>query len=525
MTAVAGMFAAGVLQPLPITSYGLAQAVRAFRDMSQARHTGKIVLLPPAVFDPQGTVLITGGTGTLGAVFAEHLVRGYGVRHLLLVSRSGAAAAGAGELHQRLTGLGARVTISAADVSDPGQLGALLEAIPARHRLRAVIHAAGVLEDAVIGELTGEQLDTVLAAKADAAWHLHRLTRHAELDLFVVFSSAAAVLGATGQANYAAANAFCDALVQQRRHRQQASSLAWGYWPGTGLTAGLSSAEQTRLSRAGLVPIGTDHGLALFDAALSQQQPYLIPCPLNASALARQARLQTLPAILSGLTRARPQAATAAGPDTLAAQLAAQPPEQQLAALTTLVATATATVLAHPDPGALDTQRPFKDLGIDSLTALELRNTLTTQTGLSLPATVIFDQPTPAALAGHLVSLLGGAATSVVAATRAPARVDEPVAVVGMACRFPGGMDSRRGCGIWWPVVSTRWGSFPAIGAGIWRSCLTLTPMRWAKPTPATADSWPTPPGSTPSFSGSPHARPTRSIPSSGCCWRCVGRR
>ena len=329
----------------------------------------------------------------------------------------------------------------------------MLEAIPARHRLSAVIHAAGVLEDAVIGELTGEQLDTVLSAKADAAWHLHHLTRDADLDAFVVFSSAAAVLGARGQANYAAANAFCDALAYHRRHRQQATSLAWGYWPGTGLTAGLSSAEQTRLSRAGLVPISPDHGLALFDAALSQQQTYLIASPFNASALARQARQHTLPAILSGLTRARPQAATTAGPDSLAAQLSAQTPAQQLAALTTLVATATATVLAHPDPAALDTERPFKDLGIDSLTAVELRNTLTAQTGLFLPPTVIFDQPTPAALAGYLVSLLGGVATAVVASTRVPARVDEPVAVVGMACRFPGGVDSAADL---WDLVRTR---------------------------------------------------------------------
>ena len=191
----------------------------------------------PAVFDPQGTVLITGGTGTLGGLFAEHLVRGYGVRHLLLVSRSGPAGAGAGELHARLTGLGAQVTISACDVSDAAQLGALLEAIPARHRLSAVIHATGMLEDAVIGELTGEQLDMALAAKADAAWHLHHLTRDADLDAFVVFSSVAGVLGVAGQANYAAANAFCDALAYHRRRRQQATSLAWGYWHGTGLTA------------------------------------------------------------------------------------------------------------------------------------------------------------------------------------------------------------------------------------------------------------------------------------------------
>ena len=462
LATLAAMFAAGVVEPLPITSYGLAQAVRAFRDMSQARHTGKIVLLPPAVFDPQATVLVTGGTGTLGAVFAQHLVSAYGVRHLLLVSRSGAAAAGAGELCARLTGLGAHVTISACDVSDPAQLGALLQAIPARHRLRGVIHAAGVLEDAVIGELTAEQLDTVLAAKADAAWHLHHLTRDVELDAFVVFSSVAGVLGAGGQANYAAANAFCDALVEHRRHRQQATSLAWGYWPGTGLTAGLSSAEQTRLSRTGLVPISTTHGLALFDAALSRQQPCLIPCPLNASALARQAHQHTLPAILSGLTRARPQAATSVGPDSLAAQLASQTPDKQLRTLTTLVATATATVLAHPDPTALDRQRPFTDLGIDSLTALELRNTLSAQTGLALPATVAFDHPTPTALASHLVTLVGGATTPVVAATRAPARTDEPVAVVGMACRLPGGVDCAAGL---WDLISAgrdAMGEFPS---------------------------------------------------------------
>ena len=202
---------------------------QAFRDMSQARHTGKIVLTPPAVFDPDGTVLITGGTGMLGGLFAEHLVTGYGVRHLLLVSRRGPAAPGAGELQQRLTGLGAQVTISAADISNPAQLAALLEAIPAEHRLSAVIHTAGVLDDAVVTELTGEQLDAVLAAKADAAWHLHQLTADTDLDAFVVFSSAAGVLGAPGQANYAAANAVLDALAH---HRHRAPAAAPPAWPG-----------------------------------------------------------------------------------------------------------------------------------------------------------------------------------------------------------------------------------------------------------------------------------------------------
>ena len=224
-------FRAGVLQPLPTTGYGLVQARQAFRDMSQARHTGKIVLIPPRVWDPEGTVLITGGTGMSAALFAEYLVTRYGVRRLVLVSRRGPAAAGADDLEQRLTGLGARVQISAADVADPAQLAALLDSIPTEHRLAAVIHTAGVLDDALISELTEAQLDAVLTAKADAAWHLHQLTVDADLDAFVVFSSAAGVLGAPGQGNYAAANAVLDALALQRhRDHLAAASLAWGLW-------------------------------------------------------------------------------------------------------------------------------------------------------------------------------------------------------------------------------------------------------------------------------------------------------
>ncbi|ORA09347.1 hypothetical protein BST12_27795, partial [Mycobacterium angelicum] len=167
-----GLFAAGILRPLPTTSYGLLQARHAFRDMSQARHTGKIVLIPPAVWDRQGTVLITGGTGMLGGVFAEHLVTRYGMRHLLLVSRRGPDAPGAGELVQRLSALGAEVTIAACDTSSRAELAAVLDAIPDDHRLTAVIHTAGIVDDAVVTELTESQLDTVLSAKADAAWHL-----------------------------------------------------------------------------------------------------------------------------------------------------------------------------------------------------------------------------------------------------------------------------------------------------------------------------------------------------------------
>lgn len=407
-TALLKLFTTGVLTPLPTTSYGLLHARQAFRDMSQARHTGKIVLIPPPAFDPQGTVLITGGTGMLGTVFAEHLISAHGVRHVLLVSRRGLAAPGAEELHQRLSGLGAHVQITACDTSNPAELAALLQSIPAEHRLSAIIHTAGVLSDAAVSTMTSEQLDTVLAAKADSAWHLHQLTADTDLDAFVLFSSAAGILGSAGQADYAAANAFLDALAHQR-HRTQlpVTSLAWGLWQTpSGITAHLSSTDQARIMRGGIIPISTEHGLTLFDTALTHQQPYVIPAPLSASALARQARDSALPAILLGLAHTRPRAATA-NTGTVTARLATQTAEQRLATLTTLVAEATAAVLAHPDPAALDIGRPFVDLGVDSLTALELRNTLTRQTGIPLPPTLVFDHPTPIALAGHISEQLG----------------------------------------------------------------------------------------------------------------------
>jgi NADPH:quinone reductase-like Zn-dependent oxidoreductase/short-subunit dehydrogenase/acyl carrier protein len=403
-------FAGGVLAPLPTTSYGLVQAPQAFTDMSQARHTGKIVLIPPTMLDPEGAVVITGGTGMLGAVFAEHLITGYGVSHVVLVSRRGLAATGAGQLQQRLSALGARVEVVACDLSDRAQVAALVAQVSAQCRLSAVIHAAGVLDDGVISELSGAQLAAVLTAKADAAWYLHELTAAAGLDAFVLFSSAAGVLGSPGQANYAAANGFVDALAYQR-HRcgLPATSVAWGYWQTpSGMTAHLSSTDQARISANGLSPIGIEAGLGLFDAALSGGQPMVVAAPISASALERQARHNRLPAILSGLTRTRRQAAVTGSPDTLAQRLSAQTPEQQLHTITTLVVAATAAVLAHPDPGALDPERPFKDLGIDSLSALELRNTLASQTGLVLPTTLVFDYPTPAAVAQHLLTLLAG---------------------------------------------------------------------------------------------------------------------
>ncbi|WP_180276305.1 type I polyketide synthase [Mycobacterium ostraviense] len=415
---------AGVTQPLPVTSYGLLRAPQAFRDMSQGRHTGKIVLTPPAVLDPAGTVLITGGTGTLGGLFAEHMVTGYGVRRLLLTSRRGSGTPEAVELAGRLNSLGAHVTISACDCANPTELAALIDSIPAEHPLTAVIHAAGVLDDAVTSELTPQQLDNVLAAKADSAWYLHQLTADTELAAFVLFSSAAGVLGAPGQANYAAANAVLDALARQQ---PAATSLAWGYWQtSSGMTGHLDTRDLTRLTRSGMVPITTSQGLALFDAALSQQHPNLIPAPLSTRALAALARDNSLPPILSALITTRRQAA-AADSRGLSARLAGMAPEQQRTVLANVVITATAAVLAHPDPAAMDPEQSFKDLGIDSLSALELRNALSAQTGLALPATTIFDHPSPAMLAAHLADLLGVTAARADAPAPVGARGAEPV--------------------------------------------------------------------------------------------------
>jgi polyketide synthase 12 len=396
--------------------------------MSQARHTGKIVLIPPAVLDPEGTVLITGGTGMLGALFAEHLVTRYGIEHLLLVSRSGPNAPGADELQQRLTRLGAQVAITACDTSNPAELTAALDTVDASHPLTAVIHTAGVLDDAMVTELSPQQLDTVLAAKADAAWHLHHLTADGDLAAFVLFSSAAGILGSPGQANYAAANAFLDALARHRHHVQRpATSVAWGYWQTpSGMTAHLNTTDVTRLASTGLTPITSEHGLALFDAALTSQRSNVLASPVNTGALTRRARNNALDPILSTLTTGRRQAATAS-PRTLSARLATQTPRQRLDTLTAMVTATAAAVLAHPDPDALDPELPFKDLGIDSLTALELRNTLNQHTGLTLPATLALDHPTPATLASHLAELLTDDAAPAVPAAQANSRGDELV--------------------------------------------------------------------------------------------------
>ncbi|MEW2161090.1 SDR family NAD(P)-dependent oxidoreductase, partial [Streptomyces sp. NPDC007189] len=409
------LFEAGALKPLPVTCWDVRQAPDAFRHLSQARHVGKVVLTVPAPLDPQGTVLVTGGTGGLGALVARHLVTEHGVRHLLLASRRGADAPGATELLTELRELGAEVQVAAVDVADRDQLAAVLRTVPVEHPLTAVVHTAGVVDDGVVSALTPDRLARVLRPKADAMAHLHELTRDADLAAFVVFSSVAGTFGSAGQANYAAANAFLDAFAAGRRAAGlPAASLAWGAWaPGTGMTAELSEADLRRMARGGMRPLSAEQGLRLLDEAglMTMTAPahraLLLPVDLDLTAL--RAHADAVPPLLRGLVRApaRKAADTAAGAHTeqqdLGARLAALAPADREQYLVDLVCAQAAATLGHGSADEIEPDQAFKELGFDSLTAVELRNRLGAATRLRLPATLVFDHPTPTVLAGHLL--------------------------------------------------------------------------------------------------------------------------
>ncbi|MFC9927900.1 SDR family NAD(P)-dependent oxidoreductase [Streptomyces sp. NPDC127190] len=430
LAAVLELFAAGALTPPEPSVWPVARAADAFRYLSQARHTGKLVLALPRPLDPDGTALITGGTGTLGALVARHLVREHGVRHLLLTGRRGPDTPGARELTDELAASGARAEVVACDAADREALAALLAGIPEEHPLTAVVHAAGVADDGLFTALTPERLTAVLRPKVAAAQHLDELTRGHDLAAFVLFSSATGTLGGPGQANYAAANACLDALAGRRRAAGlPAQSLAWGLWaPPSGITGELSAADLARMARAGVQALSAEEALALFDTALAVDEPVLLPAKVRV----RTADPALLPPLLRGLVRApRRRAAAATGPEA-ASGPAARTAEELLA----LVRAEAAAVLGHTDADAIDPQAEFRALGVDSLSAVELRNRLTAATGTTLPATLVFDYPTPAALAAHL-----GADEPAQAAQAALAAAgvvtDEPIAIVGMACRFP----------------------------------------------------------------------------------------
>ncbi|GAA3117338.1 hypothetical protein GCM10020254_75200 [Streptomyces goshikiensis] len=395
-------------------------------------------------WDAEGTVLITGASGSLGGLFARHLVTEHGVRRLLLVSRRGEAP----ELSAELAGLGAEVSWAACDVADRDALGAVLAAVSVEHPLTAVVHTAGVLDDGVVGSLTAERLSAVLRPKVDAAWNLHELTQDLDLSAFVLFSSAAGVFGGAGQANYAAGNTFLDALAAHRRARGlTATSLAWGLWAEVGGMGGALDAEDvSRLGRGGVNAITAAEGVALFDAATSAEQALLVPVKLDLAALRAQAGSGMLPPLLSGLVRTPARrAAGAAAPEASgpAARLVGLADAEQLAFVLELVRTQVAAVLGYAGPEAVEADRSFRELGFDSLTAVELRNLIGAATGLRLPATLVFDYPTSEVLAGHLrTELLGAAPAAPTAPVAVAVRDDEPIAIVGLGCRYPGGVES-----------------------------------------------------------------------------------
>ncbi|MGC1853732.1 MAG: type I polyketide synthase, partial [Solirubrobacterales bacterium] len=394
-----------------------------------------------AAIDPERTVLITGATGVLGALTARRLVERHGARHLLLLSRGGSRAEGAEELRKELEELGAEVEIVAGDVSDREVLEELLAAIPAERPLGAVVHCAGALADGTVETLTAEQLERVFVPKADAASHLHELTAEADLSAFVLFSSAAGALGGPGQANYAAANAFLDALAEKRRGQGlPATSIAWGLWEQRSeMTSGLSETDLARMRRSGFGALSDERGLALLDAALDLDHPTSLAISLNFKGLRTLASAGALPPIFGELVRA-PRRRSAAG-GSLAAKLASLPSAEHESYVLELVRSEAAGVLGHDSGREVEPEKAFRELGFDSLAAVELRNRLGTATGLRLAATVVFDYPNSVALAEHLRAEASASGMANRVAVRSQAS-EEPIAIVGMACRYPGGVSS-----------------------------------------------------------------------------------
>jgi polyketide synthase 12 len=451
MLDLAELFDAGVLRPLPVTTFDVRRAPAALRYLSQARHIGKVVMTLP--FGPggalgAGTVLVTGGTGMAGSALARHVVTCHGVRSLVLVSRRGPDAPGAAELAAELAASGAEVQVVACDAADREALGKVIADIPVQRPLSAVIHAAGVLDDAVVTSLTPERIDAVLRAKVDATWNLHELTRDLDLSAFVMFSSMAGLVGSSGQGNYAAANSFLDGLAAHRRsHRLPAISLAWGLWEqGSAMTRGLDAADLARLGRDGILALSSAEALELFDTAMIVNEPFLAPARINLTALRDHA--VAVPPLFTDLVNAPTRRkvddslAAAKSKSALAHRLHGLPEPKQHAILVDLVRSHIATVLGNISPEAIDPDKAFQELGFDSLTAVEMRNRLKTATGLALSPTLIFDYPTPNGLAKYMRAELAGVPQELKQTNAVRPAGDDSIAIVGMSCRYPGGVNS-----------------------------------------------------------------------------------
>ncbi|MFD1146210.1 SDR family NAD(P)-dependent oxidoreductase [Saccharothrix hoggarensis] len=422
---------------LPLVA-GSDEPQLAVRDgeLHAPRLTRALTTVAPAL-DPEGTVLITGGTGGLGALFARHLVTAYGARRLVLTSRRGPATPGVADLVADLVALGASVEVVAADAANRAVLAELLAGIPDAHPLIAVVHTAGVLADGTVEQLTAERIDRVLTPKVDAALLLHELTQDRPLAAFVLFSSISGVVGMAGQANYAAANSYLDALAAHRRSQGlAATSLAWGLWDGTvGMGGTLTESDVARWTRLGVVPLTPEQGTAMFDAALAGDEALLVPARLDLAALRDDP-----PAVARSLVTARPKKAAKAE-SNWARRIAALPEAERTDAVLNLVRSLSAAAVGHADAAAIDPAKAFREQGFDSLAGVELRNKLIAATGVRLSATAVFDHPSPTALAAHVHQQVAGAREKPVPSTT-KVDADEPIAIVGMACRYPGGVRS-----------------------------------------------------------------------------------
>ncbi|PAZ11416.1 polyketide synthase, partial [Streptomyces sp. SA15] len=395
-------------------------------------------------FKPRGTVLITGGTGGVGGHLARWLA-GEGAARLLLVSRRGPDAEGAAELAEALRALGTEVAVVACDVTDREALARVIEDIPAEHPLTAVFHTAGVSGYAELADATPEHYDQVLSVKTRGARNLDELTAGLELDAFVLFSSGAAVWGSAGNGAYAAANAYLDGLAWERRARGVvATSVSWGGWRATGMATD-GTAEQ--LERRGVRAMEPALAVEALRQALEQDETALTVTDMDwgrftpGYAMARRRPLiEDIPEVARALAEDSDDTTGETETDSALRQsLATLTVPEQHDRLLELVRAEAATVLTHPTTEDITPAKPFRDLGFDSLTAMELRNRLNAATGLRLPATLVFDHPTPHRLAGHLHErLFDSAAETALPVLRATD--DDPIVIVGMACRFPGGV-------------------------------------------------------------------------------------
>ncbi|WP_461030386.1 beta-ketoacyl reductase, partial [Streptomyces sparsus] len=354
------------------------------------------------------------------------------------------------ELRDELADRGVDVTLAACDVGDREALRGLLGTIPADQPLDAVFHAAGSLDDGVIDALDPGRMAPVLRGKASAARHLHELTRDLGLSRFVLFSSTAGVLGGAGLANYAPGNAYLDALAEERRaDGLPATAVSWGLWADGGM---VGDAAGERMRRYGVHPMDTATACEALGRALDLDDTHVVVTDIRWDTYAasftapRPSRLlDELPSARKALEALRENTeASTTGGSSLQAHLAALPDYERAGAALDMVRGHVATVLGHPSADAVDPERPFTDLGIDSLSAVELRNGMNRVTGLSLPSTLVFDHPTCRALADFLLAEvsdreLPGETTAAVARTAA---ADDPIAVVAMGCRFPGGIST-----------------------------------------------------------------------------------